>query len=82
MNRAFDFGAKSEEWVPIRPATDRQFALSLCHALLAENWVDFNFLRKDTNAPYLVGEDGYFVRDADGQIFVWDSGDEPRQALE
>ncbi len=66
-------GAKSEEWIPIRPATDRQFALSLCQELIARGWYDKTFMKKDTNAPYLVGPDGYFVRNAEGQIYVWDS---------
>jgi anaerobic selenocysteine-containing dehydrogenase len=65
--------AKSEEWIPIRPATDRHFALGLCHVLVEEGLCDYEFLRKDTNAPYLVGDDGYFVRNAEGKIYVWDS---------
>ncbi|MFQ5982757.1 MAG: molybdopterin-dependent oxidoreductase [Woeseiaceae bacterium] len=68
--------AKSEEWVPIRPATDRHFALGLCHVMVEEGLCDYKFLRKDTNAPYLVGEDGYFIRDADDKIYVWDSVDD------
>lgn len=65
--------AKANEWVPIRPATDRQFALGLCHVLIDEGLCDYKFLKKDTNAPYLVGPDGYFVRDAEGRIYVWDA---------
>ena len=65
--------AKSEEWIPIRPATDRHFALGLCHVMVEEGLCDYKFLRKDTNAPYLVGKDGYFVRNADDKIYVWDS---------
>jgi len=41
--------------------------------MVEEELCDYKFLRKDTNAPYLVGEDGYFVRDAGGKIYVWDS---------
>ncbi|MDR2187745.1 MAG: molybdopterin-dependent oxidoreductase [Azonexus sp.] len=68
-------GAKAEEWVPIRPATDRQFAMSMSHVLVYENLCDDAFLRQDTNAPYLVGPDQMFVRDANKQIYVWDSVD-------
>ena len=68
--------AKSEEWVPIRPATDRHFALGLCHVMVKEGLCDYKFFKKDTNAPYLVGPDGYFVRNADGKIYVWDSVDD------
>jgi len=65
--------AKSEQWVPIRPATDRQFAMGLSHVLVKEGLCDYRFLRKDTNAPYLIGPDGTFVRNAEGKIYVWDS---------
>jgi anaerobic selenocysteine-containing dehydrogenase len=65
--------AKSEEWVPIRPATDRHFALGLCHVMVKERLCDYAFLRKDTNAPYLVGPDGTFMRNAEGKIYVWDA---------
>lgn len=68
-------GAKADEWVPIRPATDRQLALGICHVLVNEGLYDEQFLKKDTNAVYLVGPDGYFVRDKDGQIYVWDPVD-------
>ncbi|EMS78186.1 molybdopterin-dependent oxidoreductase [Desulfotignum phosphitoxidans] len=67
--------AKSDEWVPIRPATDRHFALGLCHVLINEKLYDEAFLKKDTNAVYLVGPDGFFVRNEEGNIYVWDSVD-------
>ena len=66
-------GAKADEWIPIRPVTDRQFALGLCHVLVNEKLYDEAFLKKDTNAVYLVGEDGYFVRSKEGnKPYVWD----------
>ncbi len=66
-------GAKADEWIPIRPATDRFFALGLCHVMVEERLYDVAFLKRDTNAPYLVGEDGYFVRNARGKVYVWDA---------
>ncbi|MDP6175496.1 MAG: molybdopterin-dependent oxidoreductase, partial [Rhodospirillales bacterium] len=68
-------GAKAEEWVPIRPATDRFFALGLCHVMVSEKLYDEEFLKQDTNSPYLVGNNGYFVRDGDGQVQIWDPVD-------
>jgi anaerobic selenocysteine-containing dehydrogenase len=65
--------AKAEEWIPIRPAADRQFAMSMAHVLVNDGLCDYEFLRKDTNAPYLVGDDQLFVRNDEGQIYVWDS---------
>ena len=65
--------AKSDEWVPIRPATDRHFALGLCWVMIEENLIDEKFLKKDTNAVYLVGEDGFFIRNKAGKPQVWDA---------
>jgi len=67
--------AKSDEWVPIRPASDRQFALGLCHVLVNEKLFDEKFIKKDTNAVFLVGPDGHFVRDKDNHCYVWDPVD-------
>ena len=66
--------AKAEEWVPIRPATDRHFAMSMSHVLVFENLYDAEFLKKDTNAVYLVRDDDQLLyRDEDGDMQVWDS---------
>jgi anaerobic selenocysteine-containing dehydrogenase len=64
--------AKAEEWVPIRPATDRHFAMGMSHVMVEEGLCDYRFLKRDTNAPYLVGEDGHFMRDENNQVYVWD----------
>ena len=42
------------EWIPIRPGADSAFLLSLIHIGITEKLVDFEFLRRHTNAPYLV----------------------------
>ncbi len=56
--------SKANEWIPILPGTDAAFALSLLHVLLNELGVyDEKFLKHKTNAPYLVGEDGRYLRD-------------------
>jgi anaerobic selenocysteine-containing dehydrogenase len=69
-------GAKADEWIPIRPATDRQFALGICHVLVYENLYDVDFLKKDTNVVYLVGPDGHFFRGKkDNKCVVWDPVD-------
>ncbi len=74
-------GAKAEEWIPIRPATDRQFALGLCHVLVKEKLYDVEFLKKDTNAVYLVGPNGYFLRrKEDNKCMVWDPVDQKAKA--
>ena len=72
--------AKANEWLPIRPGTDAALALSMLHVLLNELGIyDVPFLKNRTNAPYLVGLSGLYLRDpksneplvhdaADGQI--------------
>lgn len=64
-------GHYADEWLPIRPATDLALALALAHVLVKEGYVDRPYLRQFSNAPYLVQEDGSFLR-ADGKEQVWD----------
>ena len=71
-------GAVSAEWVPIKPKTDSAFLFALIHRVLHErDWAsvcDVPYLRDLTNSPYLVGPNGYFLRDPDsGKPMVWDS---------
>ena len=69
--------SKADEWVPIRPGTDGAMALSMLHVLLNElGMYDEPFLKNKTNAPYLVGADGRYVRDATTeQPLVYDTAD-------
>lgn len=65
--------AKADEWLPIRPGTDGALALAMLRVMVVElRAVDYPFLRRKTNAPYLVGPDGHYVRDAaSGKPLVW-----------
>ena len=76
--------AKADEWIPIRPGTDRAFVLGMMHVLLHELGIfDREFLKKQTNAPYLVGADGYFVRDGvNGKPLIWDAGRKEARAYD
>ncbi|MBI4321927.1 MAG: molybdopterin-dependent oxidoreductase [Chloroflexi bacterium] len=67
--------AKADQWIPIRPATDRAFVLGMMNVMVHElGQYDKGFLKKHTNAPYLIGPDGYFARDkASNKALVWDS---------
>ncbi len=73
------YSAIADEWIGIRPGTDGLFVLSLVHELLAAGKVDFEYLVRYTNAPWLVieapgtPEDGLFARDSDGCVLAWDS---------
>ena len=70
-------GAKADEWIGIKPGTDAELALSLANVLVNELGVyDAEFLKKHTNAPYLVGEDddGRYVRSSgERKPLVWDA---------
>ena len=69
--------SKANEWIPIRPGTDAALALSMLHVLLNELGIyDREFLKNKTNAPYLVGADGRYVRDAaTRKPLVYDAAD-------
>jgi anaerobic selenocysteine-containing dehydrogenase len=69
--------SKANEWIPIRPGTDSALALSMLHVLLNEAGLyDEKFLKNKTNAPYLAGPDGRYLRDAGTeQPLVYDAAD-------
>jgi anaerobic selenocysteine-containing dehydrogenase len=65
--------AKADEWVPIRPGTDRAFVLGMMHSMVFEHGLyDREFLKTRTNAPYLIGPSGTYVLSSDGKAMVWD----------
>ena len=69
--------AKAHEWIPIKPGTDTAFLLALIHVIIHElkTW-DGEFLKTMTNSPYLVGPDGYFIREESGhKALIWDSAE-------
>ncbi|MEE8248483.1 MAG: molybdopterin-dependent oxidoreductase, partial [Alphaproteobacteria bacterium] len=70
-------GALSAEWLPIKPKTDSAFLYALIHRIIHERgWAevcDLPFLERDTNAPYLVAPNGYYLREqASGKPLIWD----------
>ncbi|MBI2987230.1 MAG: molybdopterin-dependent oxidoreductase [Deltaproteobacteria bacterium] len=70
--------SKANEWIPIRPGTDTAFALSMLHVLLNELGIyDARFLKHKTNAPYLVGSNGRYIREpGSGKPLVFDATDQ------
>jgi sulfite dehydrogenase (quinone) subunit SoeA len=72
------YSAIADQWIPIRPGTDGLLALAIVHVLLARELVDWAFLGRYTNAPWLVidapgtSEHGLFLRDATGKPLVRD----------
>ena len=51
------YNAIADEWVGITPGTDGLFVLSLVHELLKAGKVDFDYLIRYTNSPWLVIQD-------------------------
>jgi phenylacetyl-CoA:acceptor oxidoreductase len=69
-------GACSAEWVAIKPKTDAAFLFAMIHLLVHETpreRLDLAFLGERTASPYLIGPNGYFLRDRDREKpLVWD----------
>ncbi len=72
------YSAVADEWVPIRPGSDGLLIFSLMRELIGADRVDYDYLRRYTNAAWLVidrpggADHGLFARDAAGQPVVWD----------
>ena len=70
-------GAGASAWVPVRPKTDAAVLFAMLHVLLHEmDWrtaLDVPFLERMTNAPYLIGPGGWYLRDPEtDKPLVWD----------
>ena len=73
--RLSETAALSDRWIQIRPGTDSAFALGMIKVLFDEELFDDEYVRRFTNAPFLVrlGERGY---DLQGASRVWPAGGE------
>ena len=67
----------SAQWVPIKPKTDAACMFAIIHVMLHEHpreRLDLEFLRDATSSPYLVGPNGYYLREAEtGKPLLWDT---------
>jgi sulfite dehydrogenase (quinone) subunit SoeA len=72
------YNAIADEWVGITPGTDGLFILAIIHELFRSGKVDLDYLRRYTNAGFLVKsepnseENGLFLRGKDGKPQVID----------
>jgi anaerobic selenocysteine-containing dehydrogenase len=71
----------TDEWLPVKPGTDLALALALCNVLVGAGYVDRDYLKKYTNATFLVKDDGFFLRSA-GQEQVWDEASNSAKDLD
>ncbi|MDP6182392.1 MAG: molybdopterin-dependent oxidoreductase, partial [Gammaproteobacteria bacterium] len=69
-------GASASRWVPIKPKTDSAVLFAMLHVLVHEHTVDeldAAFLKDRTASPYLVGPNGFYLRDpATRKPLIWD----------
>lgn len=63
----------ADEWLPIRPGSDANFALSIVNILIKERLYDEDFLLKYTNAAQLIRVDnGQALKNKKGNYLAWD----------
>ena len=70
--------AKADEWIPIVGGTDGALGLGIANILVNDLGIyDAEFLKRKTNAPYLISDNGCYARDEESKKpLVWDSEDE------
>ncbi|MDN2566800.1 molybdopterin oxidoreductase family protein [Aquibium sp. A9E412] len=73
------YSAIADNWIGIRPGTDGLLILSLVHLLLKAHKIDVDYIRRYSNAGWLVidrpgtAEHGLFARDGEGRPLVWET---------
>ncbi|HEX2856266.1 MAG TPA: molybdopterin-dependent oxidoreductase [Propionibacteriaceae bacterium] len=64
--RRAGLATKADHWLRVRPGTDAALALAMTHAMLENGWYDADFVRRWTNATFLVRSDtGRLLRASD-----------------
>lgn len=77
-------GSKADEWLAIRPGTDAALALGLLNILLNEEGIyDREFLARYTNGPYLIADDGLYIREElTGKPLIWETTEKLARAYD
>lgn len=57
--------AKADWWVPIKAGTDGALAAAMLNIYFTRGLLDEKYLKSATNCPYLIKEDGAFLRMSD-----------------
>ena len=79
-----DYSASSvhaDLFVPVKPGCDAALALGIAHELIANDWIDRDFLVEQTDMPLLVRDDTrLFLRSSDlaksgsdEELYFWDA---------
>ncbi len=55
--RRAGLAAQADQWLRLRPGTDGALALAVAAVMIDAGWYDAGFLRRWSNAPFLVRED-------------------------
>jgi anaerobic selenocysteine-containing dehydrogenase len=93
--RCSEEASKVSEWVKIKPGTDGAMGRAFVHVLLNELGIyDAEFMKERSNAPYLIGPDGLYVRSKTdtyedstrgetlGKPLIWDPTDETAKVFD
>src|SRR3990170_1912100 len=77
---------QSSLWIPINPGTDSFFAMSMVHVIIKEGLYDREFIREQTDLPFLIKlKDKKILRESDlikgGEENIFYFYDEKRQGL-
>ncbi|HLB11786.1 MAG TPA: molybdopterin-dependent oxidoreductase [Dehalococcoidia bacterium] len=65
--------SKADDWLALRPGTDLALFLAMHNVIIKEGLYDVGFLRRWTNAPFLVRDnDGLFLRGDEPTYLAWD----------
>ena len=73
------YSAVADNWIGIRPGTDGLLILSLVHELLKARRIDVDYIRRYSNASWLVidapgqSDHGLFARDEAGRPLIFES---------
>lgn len=62
----FNTGAsKADEYIPVRCGSDTAVMMAMMRLIIERDWIDREFCRDHTVAPFLVKDDGLFLRESD-----------------
>jgi anaerobic selenocysteine-containing dehydrogenase len=93
--RCSEEASKAYLWVKVKPGTDGALGRAVCHVLLNELGIyDEEFMKERSNAPYLIGPDGFYVRSQTdvyedkirketlGKPLIWDPTDDKAKVFD